>query len=68
MILTGGKKAYVLEKALGGAPTVGTPTHKLNIFEARKDDYTTIKSTILYTMEPELQNCFEEHDDPVQNC
>jgi hypothetical protein len=67
MILTGGKKAYVLEEALGGAPTIGTPTDKLNIFEAHKDDYTMIKRTILYIMEPELQNCFEAHDDPVQN-
>ncbi len=66
IILTGGQKAYVLESAIGNPPPATAPTDELNVYMARKDDYAAIKSTMLYAMEPELQNRFEDFDGPFE--
>jgi hypothetical protein len=60
IILDGGQKAYVLEVALGDPPTVLAKTEEHADFNSRRDDYDAIMSTILFSMEPELQNRFEK--------
>jgi hypothetical protein len=37
-----------------------TPTDKKAVYRSCKDDYHVIKSTMLFAMEPELQNRFVE--------
>jgi hypothetical protein len=66
IILAGGQKAYVLEQALGDPPAKEAPTHEKAIYQSHKDDYGVIKSTMLFAMEPELQNHFEEFSGPFE--
>jgi hypothetical protein len=66
IILAGRQKAYVLEKALGDTPAADAPAVEKAVFQSRKDDYEVIKSTMLFAMEPELQNHFEEFDGPFE--
>jgi hypothetical protein len=66
IILAGGQKAYVLEKALGDAPAADASTDVKAVYQSRKDDYGVIKSTMLFAMEPELQNRFEEFRGPFE--
>jgi hypothetical protein len=42
------------------------PADEKVIYQSRKDDYNVIKSTMLFAMEPELQNCFEEFSGPYE--
>src|SRR3954471_7555252 len=56
IILAGGQRDYVLEKALGDAPAADAPA----------DDYGVINSTMLFAMEPDLQNRFEEFAGPFE--
>src|SRR3954468_11468433 len=66
IILAGGQKDYVLEKALGDAPVVVAPADEKAIYQSRKDDYGVIKSTMLFAMESHLQNRFEEFVGPFE--
>ena len=59
IILTGCKKAYVLEKQLGDAPGSKAVEDEQRVFESRQDDYTIVQCAILTSLEPELQKCFE---------
>jgi hypothetical protein len=64
IILAGGQKAYVLEEALGNPPAATAKTEELADFNSCKDDYDAIMSTMLFSMEPELQNHFEKYHGP----
>jgi hypothetical protein len=64
IILAGGQKAYVLEEAVGNPPAATAKTEELADFNSRRDDYDAIMSTMLFSMEPELQNCFEKYRGP----
>ena len=66
IILAGGQKDYVLEKALGDAPAIDVSADEKAVYQSRKDDYGMIKSTMLFAMEPELQNRFEEFTGPFE--
>jgi hypothetical protein len=66
IILAGGQKAYVLEKALGDPPATDAPIDEKAIYQSRKDDYGVIKSTMLFAMESELQNRFAEFCGPFE--
>src|SRR3954462_12470405 len=66
IILAGGQKDYVLEKALGEAPAVDASADEKAIYQSRKDDYGVIKSTMLFSMESDLQNRFEEFAGPFE--
>jgi hypothetical protein len=66
IILAGGQKVYVLEEALGDTPAVTAKTKELADFNSRRDDYDAIMSTMLFSMEPELQNCFEKYRGPYE--
>jgi hypothetical protein len=47
-------------------PATDAPTDEKAIYQSRKDDYGVIKSTMLFAMEPELQNHFEEFSGPFE--
>jgi hypothetical protein len=66
IILAGGQKAYVLEEALGDTPAATTKTKELADFNSRRDDYDAIMSTMLFSMESELQNHFENYRGPYE--
>ena len=66
IILAGGQKDYVLEKALGDAPAVDAPADEKAVYQSRKDDYDLIKIAMLYAMESDLQNRFEEFAGPFE--
>src|SRR3954466_4744178 len=66
IILSSGQKDYVLEKALGDAPAVDAPADEKDVYQSRKDDYGVIKSTMLFAMESDLQNRFEEFPGPFE--
>src|SRR3954464_2022063 len=66
IILAGGQKDYVLEKALGDAPAIDASADEKDVYQSCKDDYGVIKSTMLFAMEPELQNRFEEFAGPFE--
>src|SRR5215216_399253 len=66
IILAGGQKDYVLEKALGDAPVVDASADEKVVYQSRKDDYGVIKSAILFAMELDLQNRFEEFAGPFE--
>src|SRR3954469_8555063 len=66
IILSGGQKDYVLGKALGDPPAATAPADEKAVYQSRKDDYGVIKSTMLFAMEPELQNRFEEYPGPFE--
>jgi hypothetical protein len=66
VILAGGQKAYVLEEALGNPPATTTKTKELADFNSRRDDYDAIMSTMLFSMEPKLQNRFEKYRGPYE--
>src|SRR3954469_24174585 len=66
IILAGGQKDYVLEKALGDAPASDAPADEKFVYQSRKDDYGVINSTMLFAMEPDLQNRFEEFAGPFE--
>src|SRR3954468_8819711 len=53
------KMAYVLEAALGDAPAEDASQDEKNIYLSRTDDYNLVQSGMLYSMEVELQKCFE---------
>jgi hypothetical protein len=42
------------------------PTDEKAIYQSRKDDYNVIKSTMLFAMEPVLQNRIEEISGPSE--
>src|SRR4051812_45287476 len=65
-ILSGGQKDYVLGKALGDPPAATAPADEKAVYQSRKDDYGVIKSTMLFAMEPELQNRFEIYPGPFE--
>jgi hypothetical protein len=66
IILAGGQKDYVLKKALGDAPAIDAPADEKIVYQSRKDDYGVIKSTMLFAMESDLQNRFEEFAGPFE--
>src|SRR4051812_36146747 len=66
IILSGAQKDYVLEKALGDAPAVDAPADEKVVYQSRKNDYSVIKSTMLFAMESDLQNRFEEFLGPFE--
>src|SRR3954464_6122306 len=66
IILSGGQKDYVLGKALGDPPAAIAPADEKVVYQSRKDDYGVIKSTMLFAMEPELQNRFEDYPGPFE--
>jgi hypothetical protein len=66
IILAGGQKAYVLEEALGNPPTATAKIEELADFNSRTDDYDAIMSSMLFAMEPELQNHFEKYHGPYE--
>ena len=66
IILAGGQKDYVLEKALGNPPATTAPADEKAVYQSRKDDYGVIKSTMLFAMEPELQNSSEDYPGPFE--
>src|SRR3954465_9026886 len=66
IILSGGQKDYVLENALGDAPAVDAPADEKSVYQLRKDDYGVIKSTMLFAMELDLQNRFEDYPGPFE--
>src|ERR1041385_7852975 len=53
------KMAYVLEGALGDAPTDDASQDEKNVYLSRTDDYNLVQSGMLYSMEVELQKRFE---------
>ena len=55
IILSGGQKDYVLEKALGNPPAATAPADEKAVYQSRKDDYGVIKSTMLFAMEPDFK-------------
>jgi len=59
IILTGCKKAFVLEAELGDAPHEKASDDEHNVFQSRKDDYMIVQCAILTSLEPELQKRFE---------
>jgi hypothetical protein len=66
IILAGGQKAYVLVEALGDTPAATAKTEELADFNSRRDDYDAIMSTMLFSMEPELQSRFEKYRGPYE--
>jgi hypothetical protein len=66
IILACGQKAYVLEKALGNPPATDAPDDEKSVYQSCKDGYDMIKSTMLFVMEPKLQNCFEKFSEPFE--
>src|SRR3954467_4115526 len=66
IILSGGQRDYVLEKALGDTPAVDAPADEKVVYQSRKDDYCVIKSTMLFAMESDLQNRFEDFPGPFE--
>src|SRR3954469_8790076 len=66
IIMSGGQKDYVLGKALGDPPAATAPADEKVVYQSRKDDYGVIKSTMLFAMEPELQNRFETYPGPFE--
>src|SRR3954467_12013671 len=66
IILAGGQKDYVLEKALGDAPAIDVSADEKVVYQSHKDDYGVIKSTMLFAMESELQNRFKEFAGPFE--
>src|SRR3954467_14153521 len=66
IILSGGQKDYVLENALGDAPAVDAPADEKAVYQSCKDDYGDIKSTMLFAMQSDLQNRFEDYPGPFE--
>src|SRR4051812_45401305 len=66
IILSGGQTDYVLENALGDTPAVDAPADEKAVYQLRKDDYGVIKSTMLFAMESNLQNRFEDYPRPFE--
>src|SRR3954465_1675044 len=54
--------AYVLEDALGDAPSDNASQDEKNVYLSRTDDYNLVQSGMLYSMEAELQKHFERTD------
>src|SRR3954466_15232400 len=61
IILTGCKKQYVLDAALGDPPADDAPEAEHNIFETRKDDHIIVSCAILTSLDTDLQKRFEHH-------
>src|SRR3954465_2090601 len=61
IILTGCKKQYVLDAALGGPPADDAPEAEHNIFETHKDDHIIVSCAILTSLDTDLQKRFEHH-------
>ena len=53
------KKAYILEAAIGDAPPADASQDEKNVYLSKSDDYNLVQSGMLYSMEAELQKCFE---------
>src|SRR3954462_5801165 len=66
IILAGGQEDYVLEKALGDARAIDASTDENAVYQSRKDDYDLIKIAMLYGMESDLQNRFEDFAGPFE--
>src|ERR1041385_4474114 len=53
------KIAYVLEAALGDEPPADASQYEKNVYLSKTDDYNLVQSGMLYSIEAELQKCFE---------
>src|SRR3954468_10418907 len=51
--------AYVLEAALGDEPLADASQDEKNVYLSKTEDYNLVQSGMLYSMEAELQKCFE---------
>ena len=60
-ILIAAQKNCVLDAPLGDRPIAGPDAAVMNIWQARYDDYLIVQCTMLYSLEPGLQKCFERH-------
>src|SRR3954470_410787 len=60
IILIAAKKDYVLEAPLGEAPFLANQD-VMNAYQLRADDYSLVQCSMLYSLEPGLQKCFEQH-------
>ena len=58
-ILIAAQKNYVLDAPLSDKPIAGADADVMNIWLAQYDDYLIVLCTILYGLEPGLQNVFE---------
>ena len=54
------KMAYILEGALGDAPTDDASQDEKNVYLSRTDDYNLVQSGMLYSMEAKLQKHSEK--------
>ena len=61
IILIAAKKAYFLDAPLGEAPVFPATQDVLNAWQSRSDDYSLVQCGMLYSLEPGLQNRFEQH-------
>ena len=62
IILTGCKKQYVLDAALGDPPAYDALEAEHNVFEIQKDDHIIVACAILTSLDTNLQKRFEHHD------
>ena len=53
------QKNYVLDAPLGDGPIIGADADVMNVWLGQYDDYLIVLCTILYGLEPGLQNVFE---------
>ena len=61
IILIATKKAYVLDAPLGEAPVFPATPDVMNAWQSCSDDYSLVQCGMLYSLEPGLQKCFEQH-------
>jgi hypothetical protein len=60
ILLAPHRMTYVLEAAIGDAPTGNATTDEKNVHPTKVDDSSLVKSGMLYAMEPNLQKRFEK--------
>ena len=60
-ILIAAQKYYVIDAPLGDRPIVGVDADVMKVWLAQYDDYLIVQCTMLYSLEPGLQKCFECH-------
>ena len=61
IILIAAQKNYVLEAPLSAKPAAGATPDVMNIWQSKADDYSIVQCAMLYSLEPGLQKCFEQH-------
>ena len=59
IILIAAQKNYVLDAQLGNIPIAGADVNVMTVCLAQYDDYLIVQCTMLYGLEPGLQNVFE---------